>query len=73
MMVNGILKPTSEVRKMFKRIDLECVKYVLNSFANTASEISNIRAYIITALYNAPLTMDVHYDTSVRKLLKNAR
>lgn len=71
--VNGIPKPTSEVRKMFERIDIECVKYVLNSFASTASYIANIRAYIITALYNAPLTMDVHYDTSARKVIKEMR
>ena len=32
----------------------------------TTSKIKNIRAYLLTALYNAPITIGPHYAAAVR-------
>ncbi len=39
--------------------------YVLDALENNNTEIKNIRAYILTALYNAPTTIDTYYQNKV--------
>ncbi|MGN0682532.1 MAG: DUF6017 domain-containing protein [Oscillospiraceae bacterium] len=41
------------------------IDYVLTALHKNSSEIRNIRAYLITALYNAPSTMDNYYRSRV--------
>lgn len=58
--------PTSAVRKRFSSLTAKHVEYVLeslNAAASSGTAIRNIRAYLLTALYNAPDTMDSYYDT----------
>ena len=40
--------------------------YVLDSLRETTTKIINIRAYLLTALYNAPLTIGPYYSAAVR-------
>ena len=58
--------PTPKVQSRFRRLDFEHVAYVLDSLRETTSKIKNIRAYLLTALYNAPLTIGPYYAAAVR-------
>ena len=58
--------PTPKVQTRFRRLDFEHVAYVLDSLRETTSKIKNIRAYLLTALYNAPLTIGPYYAAAVR-------
>ena len=40
--------------------------YMLDSLRETTTKIINIRAYLLTALYNAPLTIGPYYSAAVR-------
>lgn len=40
--------------------------YMLDSLQETTTKIINIRAYLLTALYNAPLTIGPYYSAAVR-------
>lgn len=58
--------PTPKIQSRFRRLDFEHVAYVLDSLRETTSKIKNIRAYLLTALYNAPLTIGPYYAAAVR-------
>ncbi len=58
--------PNPKVQSRFRRLDFEHVAYVLDSLRETTSKIKNIRAYLLTALYNAPLTIGPYYAAAVR-------
>lgn len=41
------------------------IEYVLTALKKNTSDVRNIRAYLMTALYNAPSTMDIYYQAWV--------
>ena len=41
-------------------------QYVMDALRETTTKIWNIRAYLLTALYNAPLTIGPYYAAAVR-------
>lgn len=43
----------------------EHLRYVIECMRNTSTRITNIKAYMITALYNAPMTMNHYYQQEV--------
>lgn len=51
--VNGENKPHEVVKSRFLKITGDNIDYVLNSMKKNTNEVKNIRAYLITALYNA--------------------
>jgi len=58
--------PSSKLQQRFRKLTFEHVAYVLDAFKECTSKIHNIRAYLLTALYNAPLTMGHYYSAAVR-------
>ena len=58
--------PTSKVQSRFRRLEFDHVAYVLDAFKECTSKIHNIKAYLLTALYNAPLTIGPYYSAAVR-------
>ncbi len=64
--VNGEEIPAEQVKARFLTLDGEHVNYVFESMARSTSDIRNIRAYLLTALYNAPVTINSHYRAEVR-------
>lgn len=64
--IGGETIPTPKVQTRFRQLCFEHVAYVLDSLEKTTTEIKNIRAYLLTALYNAPTTIDLYYSAAVR-------
>ena len=54
----------------FKTLNREHILYVLECLKGTRTEIKNIRAYTLAALYNAPLTIEQYYEAKVRHDIK---
>lgn len=63
--VNGEDMPHEVVKSRFLKLDSSHIDYVLTSLKKNTSEVKNIRAYLITALYNAPTTIDSYYTAWV--------
>lgn len=63
--VNGEDIPQQIVKQRFLGLDETHIDYVLESLDSTTTEIRNIRAYLITSLYNAPSTIDSYYTAMV--------
>jgi hypothetical protein len=58
--------PYELVRAKFLKLNSSHLKYVISCMQNTTTKITNIKAYMVTALYNAPNTMNHYYQQSVQ-------
>jgi hypothetical protein len=65
--ISGEEIPTEEVRERLFSLDDGHIEYVFDCMDESTVPIGNIRAYLLTALYNAPLTIDSYYDAKVRR------
>lgn len=63
--VGGMDKPAAMVKSQYLKLEKSHIEYVLNCMGKNTSKITNIRAYLLTALYNAPLTMSSYYQAVV--------
>ena len=59
--------PAALVRKRFLSLNREHILYVRDCVSSTVGRIGNIKAYTLTALYNAPATMDQYYAALVSR------
>ncbi|MBO6302348.1 MAG: replication initiator protein A [Ruminiclostridium sp.] len=64
--IGGQIFPMETVRQRFSQLDKEHIAYVIDSLRQTTTKINNIRAYLLTALYNAPVTIGPYYSAAVR-------
>lgn len=58
--------PAETVKRRFLQLDSSHIEYVIDSLKQTTTKINNIRAYLLTALYNAPVTIGPYYSAAVR-------
>lgn len=56
---------TAELRAQFSKLTMSHIQYVLYSLGQITTRIHNIRAYLLTSLYNAPDTMTFYYSRKV--------
>lgn len=64
--INGEPISTDAVQARFRQLHSEHIGYVLDCLKNTTTKIHNIRSYLLTALYNAPLTISHYYQAEVQ-------
>ena len=64
--INGADVPMEDVQNGFRNITCEHILYVLDAMKKTAPDVTNLRAYLITALYNSLRMINAHYDAAVR-------
>jgi hypothetical protein len=63
--VNGVALPVGIVKERFLEIKSMHVDYILDALKENPSDIRNIRAYLITTIFNAPATISQYYRTKV--------
>ena len=66
MRIAGEALPTETVKQRFRKLDSSHIEYIIEAMSQTTTKINNIRAYLLTALYNAPVTMGPYYSAAVR-------
>ena len=64
--INGQEYPYGLVKSRFLKLNNSHVGYVMERMRDTATKIVNIRAYLLTVLYNAPATMGHYYQQEVQ-------
>ena len=69
--ISGEEKPIEVVRSQFMKLDSTHIEYIMECFHNQVTDIHNIRQYMLTTLYNAPLTIDHYYTARVRYDMAN--
>ena len=63
--ISGEEIPTEAVKSRLLKLNKEHIGYVMDSMRQNTTRITNIRAYILSALYNAPLTISQYYTSLV--------
>ena len=64
--IGGQIFPIDTVKQRFSQLDKEHIAYVIDGIKQTTTKINNIRAYMLTALYHAPVTIGPYYAAAVR-------
>ena len=57
--------PAAVVRSRFLKLDREHIMYVMEAMRQNTTRVGNIRAYTLSALYNAPTTIGQYYTSQV--------
>ena len=58
--------PQELVKSRYLKLTHENIEYVFDSLALNTTKIKNMKAYLMTTLYNAPVTMINHISADVR-------
>lgn len=58
--------PYSLVKSKFLKLNSSHLQYVIGCMEKNTTKVANIKAYLITALYNAPNTISHYYNSEVR-------
>lgn len=64
--VAGEEYPYELVKSRFLKLESSHLEYVIGCMQNTTTKITNIKAYMITSLYNAPTTINHFYQQEVQ-------
>lgn len=63
--VDGEERPIEFIRERYRKLTISHIKYLLESLASHTNGITNVAGFIRTALFNAPITMETHYEALV--------
>lgn len=63
--VAGMEKPASVVKSRFMKLVHSHIQYVMECLQKYTGKIRNIKAYLLTALYNSSLTISSYYRAEV--------
>lgn len=63
--IGGEDYPYQLVKSKFLKLNASHLEYVIGCMQNNTTKVNNIKNYLITALYNAPNTIDYYYTAEV--------
>ncbi len=58
--------PAPQAQERFRRLDYGHLEYVFDCLRRNTTQVRNIRAYLLTALYNAPATISNYYQAAIQ-------
>ena len=58
--------PAELVKAKFLKLDSHHIEFVMDCLRDNTTKVRNIRAYLLTTLFNAPLTMNNYYQAEVQ-------
>ena len=64
--ISGAEYPAELVRERMRKINSMHIEYIFGCLEQNASCVRNIKKYLLTTLFNAPVTMGNYYDAQVR-------
>ena len=63
--IAGVEKPVALVKNRFMKLNQMHIEYILISLGANTTKVGNIKAYLLTTLYNAPMTISNYYTAEV--------
>lgn len=61
----GVDKPVALVKNRFMKLNYSHIEYVFFCLHRNTTKVGNIKAYLLTTLYNVPLTISNYYQAEV--------
>ena len=71
--IAGDDKPVDVVKSQFMKLTGEHIRFVLSCLKENTTKVRNMKQYLLTALYNAPLTISNYYSSRVNHDMANGR
>ena len=71
--IAGDDKPVDVVKSQFMKLTGEHIRFVLSCMKENTTKVRNMKQYLLTALYNAPLTISNYYSSRVNHDMANRR
>lgn len=65
--INQVDTSAKLVKERFKKIQYKHIQYIKLVFQDFAGEITSLKSYMITTLYNAPATCDIYFANRVNR------
>ena len=63
--IAGVEKPVAIVKNRFMKLEYGHIEYILTCLQSNTTKVGNIKAYLLTTLYNAPMTISNYYTAEV--------
>ena len=63
--IAGVEKPVAVVKNRFMKLEHGHMEYILACLGANTTKVGNIKAYLLTTLYNAPMTISNYYTAEV--------
>ena len=63
--IGGVDKPVAIVKNRFMKVSQGHIEYVIDCLEKNTSKVGNIRAYLLTTLYNSTMTIENYYRAEV--------
>ena len=63
--------PAEVVQSRFMKLEYDHIDYILDCFQVQTTDIRNIKQYLLTTIYNAPLTIDHYYGAKAQYAMAN--
>ena len=63
--IGGVDKPVVIVKNRFMKVEHGHIEYVVGCLEKNTSKVGNIRAYLLTTLYNSTMTVENYYRAEV--------
>ena len=63
--IAGVEKPVAIVKNRFMKLNHEHIEYILTCLDANTTKVGNIKAYLLTTLYNATMTISNYYTAEV--------
>ena len=63
--IAGVEKPVAIVKNRFMKLNQMHIEYILTCLGANTTKVGNIKAYLLTTLYNAPMTISNYYTAEV--------
>lgn len=63
--IGGEEKPREIVKSRFLKINSTHIEYILACLRDNTSNVKNIKSYLLTTIYNAPMTIENYYSAKV--------
>ena len=57
----GEMKEAETVKSCFMKLNIEHIRFVLNSLMENTAEVHSVKQYLLASLYNAPFTISNYY------------
>ena len=64
--IGGAQFKSQIVRERLSGLEQQHIEYVLDCMKKNTTKVRNIRGYLLTALYNAPTTIEHYYQAAVQ-------
>ncbi len=73
IMVAGDYKPAAVVKSQLMKVNGSHLSYVLECFRKNTTKVKNVKGYLLSSLYNAPLTMGAYFTALVNNDMAEGR